>query len=136
MVRLFIEEFETILKNSKKIRIKNGIFITGTLFYPFLKSLLDKVNERFGSSLKAVPIKNEFLGESITVAGLLAGQDIIKQLSHLRGKEPIVLTNCMLKQDEDIFLDDVSLKELSKALKRKVIVVGSDGFSAAKAILK
>jgi putative radical SAM enzyme (TIGR03279 family) len=136
MVRLFIEEFETILKNSKKIRIKNAIFITGTLFYPFLKSLLDKVNERFGSSLKAVPIKNEFLGESITVAGLLAGQDIIKQLSHLSGKEPIVLTNCMLKQDEDIFLDDVSLKELSKALKRKVIVVGSDGSAVAKAILK
>jgi putative radical SAM enzyme (TIGR03279 family) len=136
MVRLFTEEFETILKNSKKIRIKNAIFITGTLFYPFLKTLLDKVNERFGSSLKAVPIKNEFLGESITVAGLLAGQDIIKQLSHLSGKEPIVLTNCMLKQDEDIFLDDVSLKELSKALKRKVIVVGSDGSAVAKAMLK
>jgi putative radical SAM enzyme (TIGR03279 family) len=136
MVRLFTEEFENILKNSKKIRIKNGIFITGTLFYPFLKELFAKVNEKYGSKLKVIPIRNEFLGETITVSGLLTGTDIINQLSSLKGKEPIILPNCMLKQEEDIFLDDTSVKDISRTLKRKVIVINSDGSAVAKAILK
>lgn len=136
MVRLFIEEFDSIFKNSKKIHRKNAIFITGTLFYPFLKALFDKVNEKFGSSLKVIPIRNEFLGETITVSGLLTGKDIINQLSSLKGKEPIILPNCMLKQDEDIFLDDTSVKDISRTLKRKVIVINSDGSAVAKAILK
>lgn len=136
MVRLFTEEFENILKISKKIRIKNGIFITGTLFYPFLKELFAKVNEKYGSKLKVIPIRNEFLGETITVSGLLTGTDIINQLSSLKGKEPIILPNCMLKQGEDIFLDDTSVKDISRTLKRKVIVINSDGSAVAKAILK
>ncbi|MBQ5321071.1 MAG: DUF512 domain-containing protein [Oscillospiraceae bacterium] len=136
MVRLFIEEFEQKLEKLKKIRLKKALIITGKLFYPYLKAEIDKVNERFSSELQVIPIRNDFLGENITVAGLLSGKDIINQLKEIKGREPILLTNCMLKSDEDILLDDISVKDISKALKRKVIITGSGGADTAAAILK
>lgn len=136
MVRLFEDEFLSVFEDAKKVRVKKGILVTGRLFYPFAKKLIDKVNSQFKSELDVVSIRNDFLGEKITVAGLISGGDIINQLKDRKGKEPIIISECMLKKDSDIFLDDITLKDIKKALGRKVITVPAGGDGTARALLK
>ena len=70
---------------------------------------------------------NKFFGEHITVSGLLTGQDIIAQLKGKALGEELLLPCNVLKADEDIFLDDISLKELSDSLQVPVNIIQSEG---------
>ena len=67
-----------------------------------------------------------FFGEHITVSGLLTGQDIIAQLKGKMLGEELLLPCNVLKADEDIFLDDISLKELSDSLQVPVNIIQSE----------
>ena len=80
-------------------------------------------------------IRNDFFGERITVSGLVTGQDIIAQL---KGKElggRLLLPCNMLKADEDVFLDDITVKEVSDALQVPVDIVKSSGQDLIDAML-
>ena len=70
----------------------------------------------------------------ITVTGLLTGQDIIKQLSGKKLGERLLLPGNMLKADEDIFLDDITLNELSTALQVPVNIIKSEGEDLVKCV--
>ena len=77
-------------------------------------------------------VKNRFWGETVTVTGLLTGQDILEAVKR-SGSDLIMLPpNCL--NDDDLFLDDMSLAEFSTAAKRPV-VIGSyifiEGFQTA-----
>lgn len=90
--------------------------VTGASFGPTLKSLLRRFGTIEGLTVRPVIVPNRFFGPSVTVAGLLTGGDI---LSALRGKklgDLVVIPSNALKEDEDVFLDGMSLAELQKAL--------------------
>ena len=74
-------------------------------------------------------IKNDFFGPRITVAGLITGGDIINQLKGTFSEvEPSLLIPCnMLKREEAVFLDDVTLTDLEEALQARVYTVKSSG---------
>ena len=62
-------------------------------------------------------------GQEQIVTGLLTGQDLIKGL---RGKElgdELLIPSVMLRQGEKIFLDDMTLQELSLSLNVSVRIV-------------
>lgn len=68
-------------------------------------------------------IKNDFFGHSVTVAGLVTGQDLIKQL---KGKElygELIIPDVMLRSEGDLFLDGVSLEDVERELEVKVKTV-------------
>ena len=72
-------------------------------------------------------ITNEFFGEKITVAGLITGQDLKKQLKEVDLGEKLLLPCHMLRSGEDVFLDDVTVSELSEYLQIPIEIVDSDG---------
>ena len=72
-------------------------------------------------------IENRFFGEKITVSGLITGQDLKDQLSGLDLGEKLLIPCSMLKGDEEIFLDDMTLEELSEALKTEIVIVDTGG---------
>ena len=72
-------------------------------------------------------IRNDFFGERITVSGLLTGQDIVKQLQGKDLGEALFLPSQIVKADEPIFLDDMTVEELQNALQVPVIIVQSSG---------
>ncbi len=80
------------------------------------------------------PIRNDFFGPRITVTGLLTGQDIARQLKGRELGDALLIPQDCLKADEEIFLDDMSLRELEKALQVKTIIVKSYGVEYLKAI--
>ena len=137
MLRLLFNEFEEGME-----RLKDGersveiSAATGKLAYPYIRRMAERIGERFpGVKVHVYCIRNDFFGERITVSGLITGQDIIAQL---KGKElgsRLLLPCNMLKADEDVFLDDITVKEVSDALQVPVDIVKSSGQDLIDAIL-
>ena len=82
-----------------------------------------------------VPVENHFFGEKITVAGLLTGQDLKAQLKDKDLGEELLLTEHMLRDGEEVFLDDLSISNLSGALQVPITIVKSDGKAFLEAVL-
>ncbi len=109
---------------------------TGKAAYSFISSLAEKLCEKAKNTRITVHlIENEFFGENITVAGLMCGADLIKQLSgkHL-GKKLFLPTVCVRKE-RDLTLDGVSIDELEKALGVKIELHEPDGVEFISSIL-
>ena len=102
---------------------------TGVSAAPFLTELIGLTREKCGKIEGTVyPIRNEFFGETITVAGLVTGGDLIAQL---RGKplgKRLLIPQNMLRHGERVFLDDVSLDDVERELGVPVTPVAQDGY--------
>ena len=79
-------------------------------------------------------IENDFFGHSITVAGLITGGDLIRQLKGRDLGERLFISQNMLRREEVDFLDDVKLEEAAAALGLPIYPVESDGFALWDAI--
>ena len=103
---------------------------TGKLAAPLLR----KLSAEFlcwhpDTEIYVYAIQNDFFGEKITVSGLLTGQDIRRQLEGKPLGEKLLLPCNLLRSGEEVFLDDMTLGELEKALQVPVHIVKSDGQS-------
>ena len=129
MIRLLLEEVkERLAELTGDDREKHVAIATAKLAYPTIKKLAADVEMKFpGIKIDVYCIINKFFGEHITVSGLLTGQDIIAQLKGKMLGEELLLPCNVLKADEDIFLDDISLKELSDSLQVPVNIIQSEG---------
>lgn len=91
--------------------------VTGVAAYDYLSSLCKRLSDRVpGLTVNVYRIINHFFGESVTVAGLLTGRDVCEQLKDKPLGDELLFPAVMLKADEDIFLDDMTPKQLSDAL--------------------
>lgn len=138
MVACFMRDFENTLSNcNKKAFKKTFTLITGKLVYPMILKASRALEEKIdGLKINVVAIQNNFFGEKITITGLITGQDIINQLKGKDLGDELIVTEVMLKSDADIFLDDVTLEDLEKALNVKVRKVGNGGVNFVNDILK
>lgn len=109
---------------------------TGYLAAPFITKQAKFVSESFaGVEAEVVPIRNDFFGHRITVSGLITGQDLIGQLRHRKLGDQLLIPCNMLRYGEEVFLDDITLKQVEKALHIPIRVVDEDGESFVKALL-
>ena len=111
---------------------------TGVAAAPFLQEIIDRAGESCHTDLnyQVYPIVNRFFGETITVAGLITGQDLMDQLRGQDLGERLLIAQNMLRHGEHVFLDDVSLEEVSQTLGVPVIPVPQDGFALFDAIFQ
>ena len=136
MLRSTMNEFLDALADVEDGDVPGFTVATGVAAAPFIARLVDAAKKRFpGLDGEVVAIVNDFFGHSITVSGLVTGQDIIAQLSaRERLGERIIIPANMLRHGEGVFLDDVTLDGLSEALSRPVQVSETDGYSLADTI--
>ena len=137
MLRLLMNEFEEaygeIEGDERQIEVSMA---TGFLAYPYLKKMIEKLKEKFPNvTVHLYPIRNDFFGEKITVAGLITGQDLIAQLNGQKLGERLLLPCNMLRSGEEVFLDDVTLSELKDSLQIQVDIVKSSGWDFIEAII-
>lgn len=103
--------------------------VTGEAAYPLLCEIVDNLKSKIKNlNCQVVKIKNDFFGEKITVAGLVTGQDIINQLKDKEIGEEILIPSSMLRHENDMFLDNVTVEELENKLAVKVTAVDNDGY--------
>jgi NifB/MoaA-like Fe-S oxidoreductase len=138
MLRLFLDEFEDACqKISTPTSHKEVSIATGKLAYPTLVYMADKLMERVnGLKIHVYAVENEFFGTSITVSGLLTGQDVIAQLQGKPLGQSLLLPENILRSGEDVFLDDVRVGDVEKALQVSVNIVKSSGYELVETILK
>lgn len=139
LMRLFKDEVKKMLKkNTNDIKLdKEYIIATGTLASKFMESIAELLMKKFqGLKLEVVPIENNFFGKTITVSGLITGQDLLKQLKYYDEIDGIIIPDSMLKKDENIFLDDLTVSEIEKKLNKEVIPVKVDGKSFVNMFLE
>lgn len=109
---------------------------TGVAAYPLLKEIADNCRQK-NSLLDCTvyPIVNDFFGHKITVSGLVTATDIINQLKDEDLGEELLIPSSMLRAEGDMFLDSITLEELSQKLNIKIIPVDNDGYSLVETIL-
>lgn len=137
MIRSFIEEVKDYLDSIEgDDRVINVSTISGVLAYDTIKSSCDKINKKFPNvNVHVYKIINDYFGHSITVTGLLTGQDICSQLSGKELGDNLLLPTNTLKADENIFLDDMTLEKFEKNLQINTIIVKSSGMDFVKTII-
>ena len=105
----------------------------GTSIAPVMREWVEKYGPE-GVSVAVQPIRNTFFGETVTVTGLITGGDLISQLKDADEDEILICSNT-LREEGDLFLDDVSLGDVRAALKPRLTVVpntGADLFQALR----
>lgn len=144
MMRLLLNEFEEAMKElQEKISADDLDFVpreismaTARLAYPFIRDMAARMMEMVpGLMIHVYEIRNDFFGEMITVSGLLTGQDLIAQLTGKELGEALYLPQNVLRSGEEVFLDDVTVTEMEKALQVKVDIIKSSGRDFVNAVL-
>ncbi len=137
MVRLLLEEVREDLKTRRGDgRQLQSTVVTGLLAAPVMEQVAQEVKRVYPNlKINVKPIRNDFFGPLITVAGLLTGQDILAQLSGCSLGDQVLLPISVLRNGEDVLLDDVTVGELENALQTHVCIVKSDGSSLVDALV-
>jgi putative radical SAM enzyme (TIGR03279 family) len=133
MVRSFVNEFARITRRIERdgkanLQNKGGTILTGTLFAPVLRTLVDKLNNRFGSQLIVEPVENGYFGGDVSVAGLLTGRDLLSARERIKG-EFVLIPRQMLKSDDEIMLDGMRIGEVAESLRLPVHAINLDQFA-------
>ena len=137
MLRLLVDEFEDAYRNLQgDDRYGELAIATGVLAYPYLKEMLEKLQGKFPNvKVHLYRIKNKFFGGKITVAGLITGRDLLEQLKGTPLGERLLIPCNMLRDGEEVFLDDVTVQELKETLQVQVDIVKSSGQDFVKAVI-
>ena len=133
MLRLLTDEFQDALaelKITKGVQIleKEVSIATGRLAYRFIDDMAKQLMEQYPQlKIHIYPIRNDFFGEMITVSGLLTGRDLLAQLKGKPLGERLVLPSVMLRAEGDVFLDSMTVDELSDKLGVDISISDSTG---------
>jgi len=138
MLRLFIDDFADSINNMMPIThldLRVSI-VTGLAMNRVMTAIASILQNRFpGLIVEIIPIVNDTLGMRVTVAGLICGRDIINQLAGRDLGDLLLVPQSALKYDTDIFLDNISLYEISEKLNVQVEAVPNEGAALLKTIL-
>ena len=149
MMRLLKEEFDEGISSAKNLLEEDKLPVTkrtitmatGKLAYSTIYSFAQKIMEVFSNIIiNVVCIRNDFFGESITVSGLITGQDLIKQIKEQidSGKDmgdTLIIPCNMLRMGENVFLDDYTTDDVEKALSMHLVPVENNGKAIIEAAI-
>jgi putative radical SAM enzyme (TIGR03279 family) len=129
MVPLFMSQSKRISRQLSAINCqqkKKFLTFTGISFYPYLKKTTDRLLEKEGININVIPVENTFFGKAITVTGLLTGRDIIRSLSDKTdGCECLFVPDIVMRDGDNVLLDDTSKDDIENALGIKVKLIES-----------
>ena len=135
MLRLLETEFRSALRLSEDPGPQHCSIATGAAAAPWLQMLADLAVARYPQlKIDVYPIQNDFFGHSITVAGLVTGGDLIRQLHGKDLGDRLLISQNMLRREERDFLDDVTLEDAREALQVPIFPTETDGFALWDAI--
>ncbi len=137
MVRDFLDEWRRVKREELRAghdgdgvarpprldaHFRTATLVTGTLFAPTLEKAAREFTCMTGIPLRVAPVTNERLGDTITVAGLLCGEDVIRRLHHddTPASDLIILPRIMFDHPSGVALDDVSPLDIARALHKPV----------------
>lgn len=126
-----LEEMDYTLEDKRKVTIA-----TGEAAMPLISKISQMCNNKYENlDCNVYAIKNDFFGGKISVAGLVTATDIEKQLKDKQLGEELLIPSVMLRNEGDMFLDSITVNDLSERLNVKITPVNNDGYELVNAIL-
>jgi len=123
MVRQFIDDGERIINNLEIPKNVNSIsLVTGTLAYPIIKDFAKKISEFYNFPVDVIKVKNEYLGEKVTVSGLLSAKDVIREINS-KAKGDLILLPKNMFNTEGLSLDDKTVEDIKEETDRQIQVL-------------
>lgn len=131
MLTLFTSQFHAEMEYLKDEKIDHNIpfaIATGKAAAGMFEKLIDEARKKWHNlKCELYTIENNFFGENITVAGLITATDLINQLKGKLNCQKLLISDVMLRKNENVFLDDLSLDDVSRELGIEIIPVACDG---------
>ena len=124
-IRLFLKEFEQTAQKQLPRLVEPArtlSWIVGNAVEKAFEPLVAQLNAVAGLNVQLVALNSEYWGQEITVTGLLTGQDLLR----LKGRDlgdRILLPSVMLKQGDTLFLDDMTVAEISQELQTPIVPI-------------
>ena len=122
-IRRFVDGFDEGLASVPRFEGRRIRLVTGLSMSPFLQERSGRLAAATGADVEVVTVRNQYFGESVTIAGLLGGQDILQALGEARQGDIIVLPAEALNADE-VFIDNLEKAELVTTLAAAEIRTG------------
>ena len=137
LMSYFTMEFNKTLMKYKPKKLEKTVSVaTGKSAYQFIREKADILEQTFeGLKINVYIIENLFFGPEITVTGLITGGDLIEGLKEKELGEYLVIDQKMLKEDADIFLDNLSLEDVRENLNIQIVKSDSFGEGFIKSII-
>ena len=130
MIASMLEEFDIAFEELEETPVlpRCVSIATGNAAYPFISSLAKRMEERFnGLKIYVYNIENDFFGHNITVAGLVTGTDLTKQLKEKTLGSTLFIPCVMLESQGKMFLDSIALEDCASSLDIEIKTVPNDG---------
>lgn len=125
----FIDDYDT--EKARKISVA-----TGEAAYGFISEIASVLCQRLpNTQINVYKIKNDFFGENITVAGLITGSDLIAQLKDKELGDRLYIPSVMLRYENDLFLDNISIDQLQESLGVEIKAVNNSGYEFIEMLL-
>lgn len=121
MVPLFNREARQTLRRARPIGVFKATVVTGVSAAGFVGDYLESLGQKTGLQLEPLAVENHLFGRSVTVSGLVAGNDILAALAGHEIGDVLLVPDVMLKEGEGVFLDDLSLEELQRRIGCRVM---------------
>lgn len=135
LIAAFKHDFNAAMERYDSGTVGETSIATGESAYPLISECAALVEAKFGGKIHVYKIRNDFFGDSVTVAGLVVGRDLLNQLSGKPLGDRLVLPRVMLKEFCDVFLDGNSINEVSEKLNVKIQILQPDGDSFVRGLI-
>ena len=125
-IRQFIQQFETAFEKLQPMQVepeRKLVWVVGNAVEKAFEPIVQQLNQIPGLSVNMAALCSRYWGQSITVTGLLTGQDLLEALQGRDLGDGILLPSVMLKQGEPRFLDDMTVEQLASLLKTRILPV-------------
>ncbi len=99
--------------------------VTGASMRPFFEEMAPAASGRMDCAVEVMAVRNRYFGPSVTIAGLLAGADILDAVGEGRRGDLVLLPGEALNGDR-VFIDGVTLSEVEERLAPAVVRTGHD----------
>lgn len=123
LIAQFRQQAEEVLLEADSLDLVRATLVTAHSFAAELSRFAERLALRVGAELDVIAIENEFFGSEVTVTGLLTGADLRRQLAGQDLGDGLLIPDVLLKQGEELFLDDMTLEQLEAELLCPVQVV-------------
>jgi putative radical SAM enzyme (TIGR03279 family) len=135
MVRSFDNDFQKLLRRLESHPPKNparlhGTVMTGTLFAPVLKNMVDQLNARTRTRLHVLGVENRYFGGDVSVAGLLTAECYMAARESVQG-EFVIIPASSLKSGEAVMLDGTTLDDFQRQMNLPVYALDFASFAQA-----
>jgi putative radical SAM enzyme (TIGR03279 family) len=138
LVRLFLDDLEKVARTlpASVPTPRSFTLVTGEIASPILQRFAETMNRVHHLSVNVCTVHNRFFEGNINIAGLIVGRDLVDAVRSFPDcGETVLIPTVMMRDGEDVFLDEMTLDEVNREIGRPVIAVQRTPSAAARVML-